>query len=94
MLYFIFDVLFGIVVETVLEFADRRKRLGLVLFFALAAMQSMLTFLFLIMTVKQALVKDWMYPLFLMIVTVVITICTCSAWKKVIRHLKKYYFIG
>lgn len=89
MLDFLFEELFGLVVEAVLEFADRRKGLGLVLFFALAGVMSVLTVLFLAMTVKQVFANDWMYALLLAVVTVIIIRCTYSAWKKVICHVKK-----
>lgn len=76
---FIFEAPFGFVVEAILEFADRKKGLGLVLFLTLAGMMSFLTLLFLAITVKQVLTNDWMYAVLLMIVTVMMIKCTDAA---------------
>ena len=47
----VFEILFEIVFETIVEFAEKKKGLGLV------------------------------------------SVCTYNAWKKVIQHMKKHYFI-
>lgn len=89
---FICELLFEVVFDTIVEFAEKRKRLGLALFLILAVVISFLAIIFLIMTVKNFLKKDFMYAFIMIVVFGIVSICTYSAWKKVIQHLKRYYF--
>ena len=93
MLDFICELLFEVVFETIVEFAEKKKGLGLVLFLILAGIMSFLTILFLVMTVKQVVASDFMYAFFMLFITGIVSVCTYSAWKKVINHMKKHYFI-
>ena len=94
MLEAVFEILIEIVFETIVEFAEKKKRIGLVLFLILAGMMSFLSLLFLMMTVKQVMASDFMYAFFLLAITGIVSVCTYKAWKKVIQHMKKHYFIG
>lgn len=88
MLEAFFEILFEIVFETIVEFAEKKKGLGLVLFLILAGVMSFLSLLFLVMTVKQVMASDFMYAFFMLAIIGLVSVCTYKAWKKVIQHMK------